>query len=195
MPNRRTLLKLAALVSGAPNLKSQNVPVQASPTRASKGFTIRRGKSRRGEPLLLRGKDPTTVKVSGLDTGGELAVFETTTSPGDGPPLHKHANQDEWWYVLEGEFVFQVGEEKFRADAGASVFGPRGIPHSFLSVGTAPGRMIISFLPAGRMEEFFEEFAKFTTALSAGEKPEAPPNNARHGIEPVGPRVTADAVK
>jgi mannose-6-phosphate isomerase-like protein (cupin superfamily) len=140
--------------------------------------------------MLLRGTDPTTIKVSGADTGGQLVVFESTTSPGNGPGLHKHANQDEWWYVLEGEFVFQVGEQKFRANAGASIFGPRTVPHSFLSVSTTPGKMIITFQPAGRMEAFFEEFAKVTTA-----RPDAMVNGVVYGIEGVGPRVTADGVK
>jgi mannose-6-phosphate isomerase-like protein (cupin superfamily) len=190
MPSRRTMLKAAAVASTPSVLMSQEPPSPAPARRAGKGFNIAPGKSRRGEPLLLRGKDPTTVKVSGTDTGGQLAIFETTTSPGDGPGLHKHAHQDEWWYVLEGEFVFQVGEEKFRANAGTSVFGPRGIPHSFLSVGAIPGKMIITFQPAGRMEAFFEDFAKTTTA-----KPDAPVDGSQYGIEGVGPRVTADAVK
>jgi mannose-6-phosphate isomerase-like protein (cupin superfamily) len=90
--------------------------------------------------MLLRGTDPTTVKVSGADTAGQLVVFESTTSSGNGPGLHKHADQDEWWYVLEGEFIFQVGDEKFRAKVRASVFGPRAVPHSFLSVGTYQAR-------------------------------------------------------
>ena len=151
-------------------------------------------KSRRGEPLMLRGKDPTTVKVSSADTGGQLVVFETTTSPGDGPGLHRHAAQDEWWYVLSGEFVFQVGDEKFRVPAGGSVFGPRRVPHSFVSVGNVPGRMIISFQPAGEMEQFFEEYAKMTTALHAGQQP-PPPVDGRFGIYRVGPRVSPTDVK
>jgi mannose-6-phosphate isomerase-like protein (cupin superfamily) len=164
--------------------------LQGSSGRTNKGFNVVRGASRRGDPMLLRGTDPTTVKVSGADTAGQLVVFESTTSSGNGPGLHKHANQDEWWYVLEGEFVFQVGDQKFRATAGTSVFGPRAVPHSFLSVGTISGKMIITFQPAGRMEAFFEEFAKVTTA-----RPDALVNGALYGIEGVGPRVTADGVK
>ena len=143
---------------------------------------------------MLRGKDPTMVKVSSADTGGQLVVFETTTSPGDGPGLHRHADQDEWWYVLSGEFVFQVGHEKFRAPAGGSVFGPRRVPHSFVSVGTDPGRMLISFQPAGQMEQFFEEYAKMTTALRAGQQT-PPPVDGRFGIYRVGPRVSPTDVK
>ena len=148
MPTRRTMLKAATLAGASSISKSQ----KASAQRAQQGFFIAPGKSRRGEPLLLRGKDPMTVKVSASDTAGQLVSFEATIAPGEGPGLHKHASQDEWWYVLDGEFVFQVGEQKFRAPAGTSVFGPRGIPHSFLSTGTVRGKMIITFQPAGKME-------------------------------------------
>jgi mannose-6-phosphate isomerase-like protein (cupin superfamily) len=190
MPSRRTILKAATLATTSSLLKSQEVPLPGNSGRANKGFNVARGISRRGEPMLLRGKDPTTIKVSGKDTEGQLVVFESTTSPGNGPGLHKHAHQDEWWYVLEGEFVFQVGDQKFCAIAGASVFGPRTVPHSFLSVGTIPGKMIITFQPAGTMEAFFEEFAKVTTA-----QPDAMVNGSVYGIDGLGPRVIADGVK
>jgi quercetin dioxygenase-like cupin family protein len=187
---RRALLAAAGILSVSTRLHSQDASGSASGTRAARGFTVASGKSRKGEPLLLRGIDPVTVKLSAQDTGGAIVIFETTTSPGDGPGLHRHVSQDEWWYVLDGEFVFQVGTEKFRAAKGASVFGPRQIPHSFLSIGDVPGKMLISFQPAGEMEEFFEEFAKFTTAVSAGRQPERLPQDGRYGIYRVGPRVT-----
>jgi mannose-6-phosphate isomerase-like protein (cupin superfamily) len=188
--SRRTLLTAAAMLGVSPTLHSQDASNPAPATRTAGGFTVASGKSRKGEPLLLRAIDPITVKLSAQDTGGALVIFETTTSPGDGPGLHKHVSQDEWWYVLDGEFVFQVGTEKFRAARGASVFGPRQIPHSFLSIGTIPGKMLISFQPAGQIEEMFEEYAKLTTALTAGRQPERPPQDGRYGIYRVGPRVT-----
>jgi hypothetical protein len=42
-------------------------------------------------------------KISGKDTGGALYIFETYTAPEDRAPRHLHYNQDEWFYVLEGE--------------------------------------------------------------------------------------------
>jgi len=194
MPSRRYVLKTVALVSASQAVHSQEARVSPSEARSSRGFMIPPTKSRRGVPLLLRGKDPTTVKVSGSDTNGQMVVFETTSSPGEGPRLHRHLEQDEWWYVLEGEFVFQVGEEKFRVPTGGSVFGPRRVPHSFISVGNVPGRMIISFQPAGQMEEFFVEYAKVSAARAAGQQP-ARFDDARYGLETVGPRVSPDDVK
>ena len=186
MTSRRTILKGATLVGTASLLKSQQSP----PTRTQVGFNIAPGKSRHGGPMMLRENEPTTIKVSASDTGGQLVIFEGTISPGNGPRLHKHHDQDEWWYVLDGEFIFQIGEERFRAQPGTSVFGPRGVPHSYLSMGNTAGRMIIGFQPAGRMEEFFVEFARLSTL-----GPDAPLDSTPYGMENVGPRVTPDGVK
>ena len=98
--------------------------------------------------------------VSGSDTEGRTAIFEGVASPGAGPILHLHHSQNAWWYVLEGDFLFQVGDEKFNAQPGASIFGPRGVPHAFRCVGKQPGKMLLAFDPAGQIEEFFVEIAK-----------------------------------
>jgi len=46
-------------------------------------------------------------------------------------PLHKHNNDDEAWYVLEGTLGFQIGDERVEADAGQAVIVPRGTPHTY----------------------------------------------------------------
>lgn len=76
--------------------------------------------------MLLRGKDSFSSKISSSDTAGQVAILEGVVEAGAGPVLHLHCHQREWWYVLEGEFLFQVGNEKFRVERGASIFGPRG---------------------------------------------------------------------
>lgn len=76
--------------------------------------------------MLLRGKDSFSWKISSSDTAGQVAILEGVVEAGAGPVLHLHCHQREWWYVLESEFLFQVGNEKFRVERGASIFGPRG---------------------------------------------------------------------
>jgi mannose-6-phosphate isomerase-like protein (cupin superfamily) len=71
-----------------------------------------------------------------------------------GPPVHLHFNQDEWFYVPEGQIAFQVGEQRANLGPGESVLAPRRIPHTFSSVG-APARMLIAFCSAGKMEQYF----------------------------------------
>ena len=93
-------------------------------------------------------------KVSAVDTNGGMSVFDTFRHVRGGPPLHYHELQDEWFMVLEGEFLFQVGDERLRARPGDSIFGPRMVPHAFRSL-TEQARMLIAYSPALRMEEFF----------------------------------------
>jgi quercetin dioxygenase-like cupin family protein len=97
-------------------------------------------------------------KVRGAETAGTMTVFETIVPPGNGPPLHVHANEEETLYVLEREARFQLGDESSVGSVGALAFVPRGTPHAFQNVGEGPLRMLIHFAPSG-MERFFEAFA------------------------------------
>ena len=123
-----------------------------------------------GEGVTVQGPagGPLTFKVRGEQTGGALTAIENVIAPGDGPPVHVHANEDEAWYVLEGRLRFKLGEEMAEAPAGTFVFVPRGTPHAFQNVGKAPARMLVLFTPAG-MERFFDAFASLPTSAVVGE--------------------------
>ncbi len=77
-----------------------------------------------------------------------------------GPSLHVHHQQEEWFYVVEGDYVFQIGEEKFRLAAGDSVLAPREVPHAFAHVRDERGKRVSVFQPAGEIEAFFREYGK-----------------------------------
>ncbi len=100
-------------------------------SRITDGFKVFAGKDRFDKPITLFGGDTFYTKISTLDTAGGLFVFESTRLEEGGPSLHLHYEQDEFWYILQGEFLFKVGEESFTAKAGDSVFGPRNVPHAF----------------------------------------------------------------
>lgn len=125
------------------------------------GFSVAAGKDRFDEQIKLGGPggEPNDCKVSGKDTDGALSVFEFN---GGGWPHHLHHEQDEWIYVLEGEFEFQVGKsnKRFRVGAGESVFLPREVPHVWCCVSGKPGKLINVYQPAGKMEDFFRELGK-----------------------------------
>ena len=97
------------------------------------------------------------VKASADTTGGAFTIFEER-DPVD-TPLHVHTNEDELFYVLEGEHVFQVGNEEHRAGPGALVFAPRGVPHAQRRVVPRTGRVLIMTSPAG-LEGFFRTLAE-----------------------------------
>jgi mannose-6-phosphate isomerase-like protein (cupin superfamily) len=156
--------------------------------RVEKGVMVRAGKDRFGKSLAPFVGDEFFCKVSTQDTDGDLYIFESTRQKEGGPPLHYHYEQDEWWYILQGEFLIKVGEETYQAKAGDCVFGPRGVPHTFAKVGEGEARLIMLFQPAGKMEAFFRarsegKFANMTEEeLNAFRK--------AHGFEHLGPPLT-----
>ena len=98
----------------------------------------------------------TTVRISSRQTEGAYCVCEMTTLPGDGVPLHVHDRDEEFYYILEGAFEMQAGEERFTAEAGSLVVIPRDVPHSFRNAGDVPARALMIFRPGGFDEMFGE---------------------------------------
>ena len=121
----------------------------------------------RGERLRF-GDVEIVVKASADTTGGAFTIFEES-DPVD-TPLHVHQHEDELFYVLEGEHVFQVGQQEFRAGPGGVVFAPRGVPHAQRRVVPRAGRVLVLTSPAG-FEGFFRELAAADRAGRLG--PEA----------------------
>jgi mannose-6-phosphate isomerase-like protein (cupin superfamily) len=113
------------------------------------------GADREGE---MRGLGISTIafKVSMPNPDGPF-ILENTFHAKGGPARHLHYDQDEWFYALEGEFLFEVGTERFRLLPGDSLMAPRRVPHVWAFVGKARGRILVSFFPAGKMEAFFRE--------------------------------------
>ena len=94
-------------------------------------------------------------KVTAVDTD-DLFVIENRFHQPGGPARHLHEAQDEWFYVLEGTFAFEVGESAFNLVPGDAIFAPRQIPHVWACVSPGGGRLLITFTPAGQMAAFFE---------------------------------------
>jgi mannose-6-phosphate isomerase-like protein (cupin superfamily) len=114
--------------------------------------------------------DVVRILVGSADTGGAFAMIEEVSPPGGGPPPHIHQNEDEGFYVIEGDVEFLLGDRWVRAGAGASLFGPRGVPHTFRNVGSKPSRVLATIAPGG-FERFFEDVDRM--AQSGPPTPEA----------------------
>ncbi|NTW25661.1 MAG: cupin domain-containing protein [Lentimicrobium sp.] len=132
------------------------------------GFRIKSGESRSGKHLKMKGVtlNVLDLKVSSKDTNGNLSVFEQIgLTPEGGPPLHIHPYQDEYFYVLEGEYLFQVGQERYQLSPGDTIFLPRDVQHAFIQL-SERARVLVSYTPAGKMESFFETTDSWTTPPS-----------------------------
>ncbi len=130
-----------------------------------KGFVVKAGEARFGVHYKMKGitLNNLDIKISGEDTDGAVAVFEQTGfTPLGGPPLHIHPHQDEWFMVKEGDYLFQVGDEKYNLHAGDTIFLPRNVPHAFVQL-TEKASMIVTYSPAGKMEAFFKTTDSWTT--------------------------------
>jgi quercetin dioxygenase-like cupin family protein len=163
---RRTFLKSA--ISGCPTLAASlslplgwgaqvSAPNSATPSTPAL-HPVPAGQDRFGHPHSL-GFSTLAFKVATADTAGNLFVIEhTNLMPNTGPALHLHLSQEEWFYVMEGEVRFQVGDQRLSLRTGESVLAPRRIPHTFSAAGS-PAHMLIAFTPADKMEQYFIDAA------------------------------------
>jgi quercetin dioxygenase-like cupin family protein len=180
MERKKFLFTTAAAIPAI--LSGQHVQAQKA-KRTDKGFVVKATASRFNEKTFIGGKSPNDIKVSQQDTNGDLSVFEYTGNEKGGPPLHVHPHQDEIFFIVQGEYLFQVGEDRHHVKAGDTIFLPRAVPHAFAQL-TDNGRMFFIFQPSGKMEDFFRTIGN----LSAPPTPEQGAKIfADHDMKIVGP--------
>ncbi len=110
-----------------------------------------------GERLAFGGVT-IVVRTPSEASGGAFTLFEEVPPMAD-TPAHVHANEDELFYVLEGEHVFTVGRRGVPGTArGGLVFAPRGVPHAQRRVVPGEGRLLVLAAPGG-LEGFFRQLA------------------------------------
>jgi mannose-6-phosphate isomerase-like protein (cupin superfamily) len=110
------------------------------------------------EERLVFGEVNVVIRVSAEDSGGAMTVMEEVPPMVD-TPLHVHANEDELFYIVEGDHIVTVGEEEHRLGPGDALFAPRGVPHAQRRVEPGVGRELVVFTPGG-MEQFFRDLAE-----------------------------------
>jgi quercetin 2,3-dioxygenase len=128
--------------------------LQPSPKNREKGFVVKANESRFNEKTKLFNSNPVDIKVSTKDTDGALSISEYTGYTKGGPPLHIHLHQDEVFVILEGEHLFQLGDEQFHLTAGDTIFIPRNVPHAPCQLSDR-GKYYFFYTPSGTMEDFF----------------------------------------
>ncbi len=139
-----------------------------------------------GEILNVLGI-PVEVLLNATQSDGQMSLFISHDAPGQGVPQHIHRREDESFYVLEGEYLLQIGEEIEQVGAGTFAHCPRGVRHAYKSVGENPGRLLVITTPGG-----FEGFFRDVDALMRSENVTVSGLMAvgeRHQVEIVGPPI------
>jgi mannose-6-phosphate isomerase-like protein (cupin superfamily) len=146
---------------------------------------IAAGEDRFGEQRGL-GISVIAFKVVPQDSNG-LFIIENTFRAKGGPARQLYYDQDEWFYAVEGEFIIEVGRERFSMKPGDSLLAPRQVPHVWAYVGDTVGRMLITFMPAGKMEAFFRQVTRADAM-----PPQDPELWRAHGMELLGPPLVIE---
>ncbi len=98
--------------------------------------------------------------INGNESGGGFSLVEHPMGPRAlAAPLHRHAREDEYSFVLEGEVGALLGDEVLVAKPGDLVFKPRNQWHTFWNAGDQPAQILEIISPAG-FEEFFRELSE-----------------------------------
>jgi mannose-6-phosphate isomerase-like protein (cupin superfamily) len=120
--------------------------------------------------------------VWGEESGGGFSLVEHPIPPRTlAAPIHRHAKEDEYSYVLEGRLGALLGDDVVYAEAGDLAFKPRNQWHTFWNAGDTVCRILEIISPAG-FEQFFHELHDLGGALKAD--PEALAQlNERHGLD------------
>jgi len=148
---------------------------------------VEAGQDRSGlRHYMGRGKIALDAKVSTADSRGEVFLWEILVSGKTGPGRHVHYDQDEWFYVLEGEYVAEVGEQRFFLKPGDSILLPRGVPHAYAHLSEGNGKMLGAVLPAGTFEQFLEDFRQAGIKPTPGQTQEL---FKKHGLKEIGPPI------
>jgi mannose-6-phosphate isomerase-like protein (cupin superfamily) len=151
-------------------------------------------KANEGPAYWEMGASLVTIKASSDDTGGRYALCEVIDEPQSGPPMHRHNNEDESYFIVEGSYeVHFPGASPVALQPGDYARVPQGTVHTYKCVSPTPGRMLVLASPGG-LERFFAELGDLAVDRAHPPAPSGPPDFgrmmavcARHGIDVLGP--------
>jgi quercetin dioxygenase-like cupin family protein len=107
------------------------------------------------------GPNKVTFLISAEESGGSFSLteFEAAPPPAPAAPLHIHHDANETIYVLNGEFQVAFGDQVTPVHPGASIFVPKGNPHTIANIGASRGRILVFLTPPG-FEGYWNEMSE-----------------------------------
>ncbi|HEY9801615.1 MAG TPA: cupin domain-containing protein [Leptolyngbyaceae cyanobacterium] len=113
-------------------------------------------------------EDLYTFKAVGEDTGNAYTLSEVVIAPkGGGAPPHRHSQDNESFYILEGELEFYLNGEKIIATPGTFIHSPKGQIHQFTNKTFLPVKMLVWQTPSG-FENFIADVGKSVNQVTFG---------------------------
>ncbi len=182
-PTRRSFMLGLSALAAHPLLAPTFAPT-AMASSPPKPFVIRQAEARFGQLYHVLGME-LSLKIAGQDTNQQLTMFYGKYHKHDGPPLHVHHGQDEQFFLLDGEFLLQVGEQRYTLKGGDTIFLPREVPHAFLVV-SETGSMLFQTNPSGQTEALFKRLSELPPAATLETINQV---HQDHGVSIVGPRL------
>ena len=104
------------------------------------------------------------------DTSGRFALLEMEGRPGNEPPLHVHRNEDELFYVMDGQLKVLRENEEITLTPGQSAFLPRNVAHTF-KVASSHVRFL-NYITPGGFEGYFRDLGHPAGEDGTGEAPQ-----------------------
>ena len=160
--------------------------ISATPT--TRYFVLPSSGGRTPMPLNVVGEE-TLMKVSSADSDGLMSFFHLVAPPMSGPPRHVHSREDELFYVLEGEIVFELDGTRHTVRPGGTVYLRRGVAHAYQNFTSTTARLLIVTTPGACGGLFVE----LSAATPPGEFPDIDvlvQISERYGITVLGPPMT-----
>ena|SRR5436305_732833 len=108
------------------------------------------------QTLWLPGQVKTEILLTSNETAGAYCLLIDHPPAGWSLPAHRHRNEAETMYVVEGEFEVEVEGESTKVSAGEALHVPAGALHSGGNVGPGTARRVLVFSPGGVEQLFFE---------------------------------------
>jgi quercetin dioxygenase-like cupin family protein len=137
--------------------------------------------------------------VSAGQTDGRLGMSMVTQPPGTATPLHRHTQEAEALFVLDGHVTYRAGDAVHELTEGSFLFLPQHLPHAFRVRGDRPARFLALTVPGGLMGLYDEVGIPAREMRLPGEDGLAMAEEIarwnevgpRYGLEVVGPPIPA----
>ena len=121
--------------------------------------------------------------MDGGDADGRFGLIEHPIIPrGLAAPMHLHTREDEYSFILEGRWGFQLGDQIVYGEPGDLVYKPRDVWHSFWNASDEPGRLLEIISPSG-FEHYFVELSELFETHGPDRPDLFVDLNARYGLE------------